>query len=127
MQRETLLSLAAALTFSSSAAYAQSGVLNGVTMRVLDDLSGVDAVVLQLDANRGAAAEGADARAPAAADDDTNEAARERASREAPESEPRAETRERADLHDNDVDERSEGHLEDRDVEQRAVAAPAIL
>jgi hypothetical protein len=123
MQRLALLSLAAALTFSG--ALAQPGALSGVTMRVLDDLSGVDAVVLQLDANRGAAEPSADAASAAPASDEADEAARERASRDEPRGESRAEQRERDDLHDTAIDERSEGHLEDRDVERPAVAAPA--
>jgi hypothetical protein len=127
MRRATLWSLAATLSFSQAVAFAQSGALSGVTMRVLDDLSGVDAVVLQLDANPAAAnpaaAEpGAEAESAAPTADD---AARARASRDEPSAEPRAANRERADLHDTAIDERSEGRLEDRDVEQRAVAAPA--
>jgi hypothetical protein len=125
MQRLASLSLAAALTFSSAGALAQSGALSGVTMRVLDDLSGVDAVVLQLDANRGVAEPGAAAASAPPAADEEGEAARERARSDEPRGESRAEQRERADLHDTDIDERSEGHLEDRDVVQRAAAAPA--
>jgi hypothetical protein len=49
MQRQALMFLAAALGFS--AAYAQDGALAGVTMRVLDDVSGLDAVIIELDAN----------------------------------------------------------------------------
>jgi hypothetical protein len=122
MRRATLWSLAATLSFSQAVAFAQSGALSGVTMRVLDDLSGVDAVVLQLDANPAAAEPGAEAESAAPTADD---AARARASRDEPSAEPRAANRERADLHDTAIDERSEGRLEDRDVEQRAVAAPA--
>jgi hypothetical protein len=48
----------------------------------------------------------------------------QRAARDEPRAEPRAEKRERDELHDTAIDERSEGQLEDRDVEQRAVAAP---
>jgi hypothetical protein len=125
MQRLALLSLAAALTFSSAGALAQPGALSGVTMRVLDDLNGVDAVVLQLDANRGAAEPGADAASAAPASDEAGDAARERASRDEPRGESRAERRERDDLHDTAIDERSEGRLEDRDVERPAIAAPA--
>jgi hypothetical protein len=122
MRRATLWSLAATLSFAQTVAFAQSGALSGVTMRVLDDLSGVDAVVLQLDANPAAAEPDAAADSGAPAADD---AARARASRDEPPAEPRAAKRERAELHDTAIDERSEGRLEDRDVEQRAVAAPA--
>src|SRR5262245_11631255 len=128
MQRQALLSLAAALTFSSAGAFAQSGDLSGVTMRVLDDLADVDAVVLSLDANRGdgdAQVEGED-RPAAAEADETAERARERTLRdEVAEAERRAERREDKALHEAD-DERAEGRLEDRDVERPAVAAPAV-
>lgn len=40
--------LAAPLIFACGHAFAQGGDLAGVTMRVLDDLSGIDAVVLEL-------------------------------------------------------------------------------
>jgi hypothetical protein len=42
--------LAAPLIFASGHGFAQSGDLAGVTMRVVDDLSGIDAVVLELQA-----------------------------------------------------------------------------
>ena len=47
------------LVFGSASALAQDGDLTDVTMRVLDDVSDVDAVVLELDANRGEGEEGA--------------------------------------------------------------------
>lgn len=122
MPRQALLSLAAALTFSSAGAFAQSGELSGVTMRVLDSLDDVDTVLLSLDANRAAAATAADAAADTSADADDAAAARERASPEA----AAGEQREREALHDTEVDERSEGRLEDRDVAERVVAAPAV-
>ena len=59
MQRQTLLTLA--LVFGSAAALAQDGSLAGVTMRVVDDISGLDAVVLELDAGRAEDADGAEA------------------------------------------------------------------
>jgi hypothetical protein len=42
--------LSAPLIFSCSHAFAQDGGLAGVTMRVVDDLSGIDAIVLELEA-----------------------------------------------------------------------------
>ena len=51
MQRQALMAFAATLIFGSASALAQGGSLAGVTMRVLDDISGIDAVVLDLDAN----------------------------------------------------------------------------
>jgi hypothetical protein len=124
MQRPVLSSLAAALVFGATGALAQSGDLSGVTMRVLDDLGEVDVVVLSLDANRSETDEDA---ADAPADGETTrdaDRARETASRdEADEDERRAERRQRDELHDTDVDERSEGRLEDRDVERPAVPA----
>jgi hypothetical protein len=59
MQRQTLLALA--LVFGSLNAVAQDGSLAGVTMRVVDDISGLDAVVLELDAGRPEDADGAEA------------------------------------------------------------------
>ena len=50
MQRQTLMTLA--LAFGSAGALAQDGSLVGVTMRVVDDISGLDAVVIELDAGR---------------------------------------------------------------------------
>jgi hypothetical protein len=61
--------LAISLIFACGPAFAQSGGLAGVTMRVVDDLSGIDAAVLEL-APRGAeAAEKADAVEPPATDE----------------------------------------------------------
>ena len=129
MQRPALLCLAATLTFSSAGALAQSGALSGVTMRVLDDLSGVDAVVLatRRESGRGRAGRRCGRRQCAAACQRKRAARRHASVRAAtePESERRAAKRERDELHDTDIDERSEGHLEDRDVERPAVAAPA--
>jgi hypothetical protein len=133
MQRYARLSLAAALVFGSAGALAQSGVLAGVTMRVLDDISDVNAVVLELDANRGEGQEGAaaDEGADRAAATDDEEQARDAATRddaaEAAAGEARrAERRERDELHDTDVDERAEGRLEDRDVERLAVPPATV-
>jgi hypothetical protein len=120
MQRHALLPLTAALVLASAGALAQGGDLAGVTMRVLDDVSDVDAVVLELDAGRGEGEDGA------SADDDAGAAAEERsraaARRDGPaEDVPRPDSRERDELHDVDADERGEGRIEDRDVERQAV------
>jgi hypothetical protein len=50
------MALLAALALGSAAVLAQDGDLRGVTMRVVDDLSSIDAVVIVLEANTGAAA-----------------------------------------------------------------------
>jgi hypothetical protein len=133
MQRQVRLSLTAALIFGSAGALAQRGDLAGVTMRVLDDLGDVDAVVLELDANRGEGQEGAAAddgadRAAAADDEEQNRdaAARDDAAEAAAEEDRRAERRERDELHDTDADERAEGRLEDRDVERLAVPPATV-
>jgi hypothetical protein len=72
MQRSALAALAATLALASASALAQGGSLAGVTMRVLDDIIGIDAVVLdlELDASRadggeGNAADGPEPTAPA--------------------------------------------------------------
>lgn len=119
MQRQALVSVAAVLTFGSGMALAQ-GDLSSVTMRVLDDVSDVDAVVLALDAAGGEGAERAESSAPAA---EAADAGRESAA-ETAEGERRDLRRERDALHSVDDDERSEGRLEDRDVE-RATTPPA--
>jgi hypothetical protein len=106
--------LTAALVYASGSAFAQSGDLSTVTMRVLDDVSEIDAVVLELDANRGAAEEGDEADG---ADRDT-----EQAPSAAPNEQRIDERRDGRDLHDPDEDERSEGKLEDNDVERPAPA-----
>ena len=103
--------LAAALACGCGSAFAQGGDLSGVTMRVLDDLSDVDTVILELDANRGEGEEGDEAQAADA----------ERPAGESAEEDRLDERRDRKDLHHPDDDERSEGKLEDHDVEQPAV------
>jgi hypothetical protein len=124
MQHRSISFLAATLAFAAATARAQGGDLAGVTMRVLDDVSDIDAVVLELDANRGEDPDGAErdsrtssdgqaagvdsAEAPAAADDDDR----------------LDDSRKADELHDPDIDERSEGRLEDRDVERPAAAQP---
>jgi hypothetical protein len=114
----------ATLACASGSALAQTGDLSSVTMRVLDDLADIDAVILELDANRGAGDEGAagDSRRARgdeadAAGDDAEPAAGERA-----EEDDLDERRDRDELHDPDEDERSEGKLEDNDVERPAVS-----
>ena len=104
--------------FRAASAHAQ-GDLGGVTMRVLDDVSDIDAVVLELDANRGEDEERRRPRRDAAADGDAAETP------DAGAEEDRLDERRDGDeLHDPDVDERGEGRLEDRDVERPAAAAP---
>jgi hypothetical protein len=117
MQRQSLRFLAAALAFGAAGATAQDGNLAGVTMRVLDDVSDVDTVILVLDANRG---EGEESDAA-----DRREAPAEDA--RSAEGEPAAQRRDaaaevrRSERRSRDDDERSEGRLEDRDVERPAV------
>jgi hypothetical protein len=133
MQRQAGLSLAAAVVFGSAGALAQSGDLAGVTMRVLDDVSDVNAVVLELDANRGEGQKGAAAdnnadRAAAAGDEEQSRdvATRDDVAAAAAGENRRAERRQRDELHDADADERAEGRLEDRDVERLAVPPAAV-
>ena len=117
MRRQARVSVAAVLTFGGGVTFAQ-GDLSSVTMRVLDDVSDVDAVVLALDANGGDSAERADSAAAAAEADD--------AGPESAAATAEGERREREALHSVAGDERSEGRLEDRDVERPAVPpAPA--
>jgi hypothetical protein len=114
MRRPFITLLAATLAFAAAAAHAQ-GDLGGVTMRVLDDVSDIDAVVLELDANRGDGEEAADAAADGDAAQTPDAGAEE---------DRLDESRDGDELHDPAVDERAEGRLEDRDVERPAAAAP---
>lgn len=107
--------LGAALVIGCGSALAQGGDLTGVTMRVLDDVSDVDAVVIELGPARGEGEEGAARDGAARGDDADADAAK--AGEDPRLDEPRA----RADLHDPDDDERAEGKLEDNDVELPAV------
>jgi hypothetical protein len=85
-------------------------------MRVLDDVSDIRAVILDLDASRGEAEEDAErGRAPS----EDGEGA-ERNAAEASAADDGALDREP--LHSPDHDERSEGKLEDNDVEIPAAA-----
>ena len=119
MPRSFSTIIGAMLVMGCGSALAQSGDLAGVTMRVLDDVSDVHAVVIELDATRGESEEGADRDGRAgdaanAADADATQAPAARAEADEP--------RRHADLHDPDDDENAEGKLEDRDVEQPAAA-----
>ncbi|HEX7237451.1 MAG TPA: hypothetical protein VF405_10855, partial [Gammaproteobacteria bacterium] len=60
MPRSLSTIFGAALVMACGSALAQSGDLAGVTMRVLDDVSDVHAIVIELDANRGEGEESAD-------------------------------------------------------------------
>jgi hypothetical protein len=119
--RRRVCSVAAALVFGSASAVAQDSDLSNVTMRVLDDLSGVDAVVIELDANRGEDEEGAenDGRDAATSDDSARDGARA----EGDEDDRRDLRSDRDELHEDD-DDRSERRREDRDVERPAVPPP---
>ena len=64
MQQQASMALAATLAFAAASALAQGGSLAGVTMRVLDDISGIDAVVLELDADSAAGSESNTADVP---------------------------------------------------------------
>jgi hypothetical protein len=130
MQRRFIASLAATLAFAAATAHAQSGDLAGVTMRVLDDVSDIDAVILELDRNRADDEDGAERSGRRA---NGGEPAGDADSATAPAAAPpvagadderRSESRAADELHDTGVDERSEGRLEDRDVEQPAAAQP---
>lgn len=65
MQRRIRVLLAAALLVAGAGAPAQNGSLAGVTMRVLDDMSGIDAAIIVLDTDRGQAADAVEERAGA--------------------------------------------------------------
>jgi hypothetical protein len=103
----------AALVCACGSAFAQTGDLSGVTMRVLDDIADIDAVVLELDANRGAGEEGNEA--------DGADRPAEQAPGAAGDEDALDERHDGRELHDPDEDERSEGKLEDNDVERPAV------
>jgi hypothetical protein len=60
--------LAAALTLHVATGLAQDGDLASVTMRVLDDVSAIDAAIIELDAN--SSGEAAEAGADAATESD---------------------------------------------------------
>jgi len=111
MRRSLMTAFAATLVFGVGAS-AEDGDLSSVTMRVLDDVSDIEAVILELDANRGEDEEGSergDAQSDGASTPERNAA---EAATEDRFAKPREE------LHDPDDDERREGKLEDNDVEQ---------
>ena len=116
MRRSLSTIIGAALLMVCGGAVAQSGDLAGVTMRVLDDVSDVHKVVLELHANRGEEEEAAErdgrranAGEAASADSETRGARADEERRDADA------------LHHRDDDENSEGKLEDNDVERPAV------
>jgi len=117
MRRSLSTILGAALVIGCGSAFAQGGDLAGVTMRVLDDVRDVDAVVIELGALRGEGEEGADRDGAARGDANAAAADAAQATEDRNVDEPRA----HADLHDPDDDERAEGKLEDNDVERPAV------
>jgi len=117
MPRSLSTIFGAALVMACGSALAQSGDLAGVTMRVLDDVSDVHAVVIELDATRAESEEGAD-RDGRARDESKAADAAQAPSARVVDDEPRR----HADLHDPDDDENAEGKLEDRDVEQPEAA-----
>ena len=119
MQRKALLTLAIALAMGcASTAFAQDDDLSGVTLRVLDDVSDIDAVVLSIDRERDGAegnpgehrdGEGrdGDGRGDRVGDGDRDDGVRDREDRD-DHDEPE----------DDDHLERGEGGLEDHDVER---------
>ena len=112
MKRRSLTFFAATLAFAAASAQAQ-GDLAGVTMRVLDDVSDIDAVVLELDASGGEDEDGAE-RGGSGDEPVTEGDAAETSDADA--EEDRLDERRAGDeLHDPDADERGEGRLEDRD------------
>jgi hypothetical protein len=118
MSRPLIALFTTAAVALGGSAFGQSGDLRGVTMRVLDDLGDVDAVVLELDSSLGDdadAAEGDRARGE-------DESAERKAADDAAEKADRFDEPE--ELHHPDDDELAEGRLEDRDVEQPAPPAP---
>jgi hypothetical protein len=118
--------LAATLGLGAAVALAESGDLSSVTMRVLDDLSGVDAVVLvlELDANRGGEEEGAEGERSGSERRDEEGRPETAAADDAAEEERRERSNERDELHG--ADQRGEGRLEDRDAERPAVPPAAV-
>jgi hypothetical protein len=119
MRRRFATTFAATLAFGCGSALAQGGDLTGVTMRVLDDVSDIDAVILELDANRGEGDE------EAGRDGGESAEQADAAEPSATEAEEQGERGEREDLHEPADDERGEGRLEDDDVERPAVEPPA--
>jgi hypothetical protein len=116
MRRSLLTAFAVTLVFGAAGAFAQDGDLSGVTMRVLDDVSDIRTVILELDASRGEGEE--DAAERGGRSDEASSA--DRGAPDASASEDDHDAREA--LHEPDDDERGEGKLEDNDVERPAAA-----
>jgi hypothetical protein len=113
MKRQALGALAAALAaLCVSNVFAQAGDLGGVTMRVLDDVSDIDAVVIDIRAERGATDEAGDERRDPEGDD---------AAAAGPDGDAVRAPDDRHDLEDAEDEEHGEGELEDNDVEQPPV------
>jgi hypothetical protein len=117
MRRRFITALTATVAFGAIGVFAQDGDLSGVTMRVLDDVSDIDAVILELDGNRGEDADGSERDAADSGEESS-------ADRSAAEAEKDRFAEQRAELHDPDDDERSEGKLEDNDIERPAAPTP---
>jgi len=114
MQPNALATLSLALVLGgATSAFAQGGDLGGVTMRVLDDVSDVDAVVIEIRAERGATDETGDERRGAERDD----------AAAGPDGDAVRAPDDRHDLEDAEDEEHGEGELEDNDVEQPPVDA----
>jgi len=116
MRRPLITTFAATLVLGFGSASAQDGDLAGVTMRVLDDVSDIRAVILDLDASRESEDGEQSGRARADETDSAERGAAEAASEDR--------SAERAPLHSPDHDEDSEGKLEDNDVEVPAAPTP---
>ena len=123
MSRSFSTILGATLVMGCGSALAQGGDLAGVTMRVLDDVSDVHAVVIELDANRGQGDEGADRDGGARDEANAGGADAAQAPGTRADDDRVEEPRGRAELHHPDDDENAEGKLEDNDVERPAAPA----
>lgn len=115
MQRKALGALATAFAVGcASHALAQAGDLGGVTMRVLDDVSDIEVVVLDIRAERGATDD---------TGDEGRDAGRDDAESAGPDGDAVRDSGDRHDLEDAEDEEHGEGELEDNDVEQAPVEA----
>jgi hypothetical protein len=92
--RSSFVLLALTVLLGGAAALAQSGNLAAVTMRVVEDLRGIDAVVLELEAAEPGEERAEDAEADAVAPPATEERGEDRREEEGaerrPEPQPRA-------------------------------------
>jgi hypothetical protein len=113
------LSLAVALVLGcASSAFAQDGDdLKGVTMRVLDDVKDIDAVVLDIDGDHddGADGDAADHEGRDGHDGEANDGDHDRGQDG---DDDDGEDGDDDDLEDGDDEEHGEGDLEDEDVER---------